>query len=140
MTVLLPDQEHRSRHKLYKTRSYAKLENDSFMDILRYSHNAVTVTRHFVDPYISSGIFMTEKQMFAGLRMTSDQHSNFDRAGTYWMAILVCTNRTLLDDSNLIPLIPLALCQLKPSVRIHRYLGACALSNRFSYGEGASLS
>ena len=62
------------------------------MDIWRYSHNAVTITRRFVDLlYISSGIFMThwigmtlgmertEKQKIAGLRMTSDRHSNFDR-------------------------------------------------------------
>jgi hypothetical protein len=62
------------------------------MDVLRYSLNASTVTRRFVDLlYISSGIFMTpwigmtlgmertEKQKIAGLRMTSDRHSNFDR-------------------------------------------------------------
>jgi hypothetical protein len=62
------------------------------MDISRYSHNGVAVTRRFVDLlYISSGIFMTPwigmtlgmertgKQKIAGLRMTSDRHSNFDR-------------------------------------------------------------
>lgn len=62
------------------------------MDILRYSLNASTVTRCFVDLlYISSGISTapwigmtlgmerTEKQKIAGLRMTSDRHSNFDR-------------------------------------------------------------
>jgi hypothetical protein len=60
------------------------------MDILRYSLNASTVTRHLLIYCISSGIFMTpwigmtlgmertEQQKIAGLRMTSDRHANFD--------------------------------------------------------------
>ncbi len=59
MIALILGQEHRSPYKLCKSCSYAELENDSFMDILRYSLNASPVTRCVVDlQYISSRIFM----------------------------------------------------------------------------------